>query len=184
MSSAVFEFSDASRTADRRTGRRRMWSARAMRIAIGLAGGGVGILVYLVDRRPEHTYFLFRIGVTRHLYESASPVFGFLNQNLPGFLHVFAFSLITGGILACRKKGSLIVALSWFATDAAFEVGQRFPARAESLIPQWFDSLPVLESARVFFRAGTFDPLDLIAMAFGAVAAYGLLLVTVERRRS
>ena len=118
------------------------------RIAIGLAALGVGLLVYLVDRQPEQTYFLYRIGVTHALYEGASPVFGSLGQNLPAFLHVFAFALITGGILACGKRGSLIVVLSWFATDAAFEVGQRFPAWAERLIPRWFDSLPVLESAR------------------------------------
>lgn len=161
-----------------------MRAASAKRIVIGLAALGLGLLVYLVDRRPEQTYFLLRLGVPHNLPTGGSPVFGLLGQNLPAFLHVFAFTLITGGILGCGMKGSMLVAASWLLTDAVFELGQRFPAWAEALIPQWFDSLPVLESARLFFRAGTFDPLDLIAMALGALAAYGLLLITMERRRS
>ncbi len=184
MSSLGTEFSDESPMVDQRQDCLRLWSTSATRIAIGLAAVGVGVLVYLVDRRPEDTYFLFRIGVTHTPFAGAAPVFGFLSQNLPAFLHVFAFILITGGILACRKKGALIVALSWSLTDAVFELGQRFPASAEIFIPQWFDTLPVLESARSYFRAGRFDPLDMIAIAFGALAAYGFLLITMERRRS
>ncbi len=162
----------------------RMRSANATRILVGLTALGIGLLVYLVDRRPEHTYFLYRIGVTDGLWEWAPSIFGSLGQNLPAFLHVFAFALITGGILACGAKGSLVVAAMWFLTDAAFELGQRFPASADAMIPNWFDTLPVFESARIFFRAGTFDPLDLIAMALGALAACGFLLITAQRRRS
>jgi hypothetical protein len=139
--------------------------------------------VYLADRRPEQTYFLYRIGVTHALHGGTSALFGSLGQNLPAFLHVFAFALITGGILACGKRGSLIVVLVWLATDVVFELGQRFPEWADVLVPRWVESLPVLENASSFFRAGTFDPRDLIAMAIGAMAAYSLLLVTVERRR-
>lgn len=158
--------------------------ASATRILIGLAALGIGVLVYLVDRRPEQTYFLLRFGITNSLPVDAPPVFGSLGLNLPAFLHVFSFALIMGGILGCGVKGSMLVAMIWFLTDAVFELGQRFPTWAENLIPQWFDSLPVLESARSFFRSGTFDPLDLVAMAFGALAAYAFLLITVERRRS
>jgi hypothetical protein len=161
-----------------------MRSASTTRIVIGLAALGIGLLVYLIDRRPDQTYFLLRLGMAHGVRESAPPVFGLLGQNLPAFLHVFAFILITGGILGCGIKGSMLVAVGWFLTDAAFELGQRFPATAELLIPGWFDTLPVLESSRTFFRAGTFDPVDLIAIATGALAAYGLLLMTMERRRS
>lgn len=158
--------------------------ADATRILIGLGTLGIGLLVYLVDRRPEQIYFLYRIGVTHALAETGSSVFGVFGQNLPAFLHVFAFSLMTGGILACGIKGSLVVAGGWLLTDAAFELGQKFPAWADAIIPHWFDTFPVLESARIYFLAGTFDPLDLIAMALGALAAYGFLLITGERRRS
>jgi hypothetical protein len=161
-----------------------MRASYVTRIAIGVTALGVGLLVYLADRRPEQIYFLQRIGVTHALYGGASTLFGSLGQNLPAFIHAFAFALITGGILACGQRGSLIVVLGWFATDAAFELGQRFPAWSEQFVPRWFDSLPVLESARPFFRDGTFDPLDLFAMAVGAVAAYFLLLATMRGGRS
>lgn len=153
------------------------------RIVIGMMALCVGLLVYLADRRPEQTYFLYRIGVTHALDGGSSSLFGSLGQNLPAFLHVFAFALITAGILACGKRGSLIVVLGWLATDVVFELGQRFSGWAEVLVPQWFESLPILENVRAFFRAGTFDPRDLIAMTIGAMAAYSLLLVTMERRR-
>jgi hypothetical protein len=139
--------------------------------------------VYLADRRPEQTYFLHQIGVTHTLDGGSSSLFGSLGQNLPAFLHVCAFALLTGGILACGKRGSLFVVLGWLATDVVFELGQRFPGWADIVVPQWFDSLPILENVRAFFRAGTFDPRDLIAMTIGAMAAYSLLLVTMERRR-
>jgi hypothetical protein len=153
------------------------------RILIGVGALAIGLLLYLTDRPPTETYFTARIGLTNTLYHVVPCLFGPLGWNMPAFLHVFAFILITGGILACGKKGSLIVAGSWFVIDAAFELGQRFAAWSEMFIPRWFDALPVLENARTYFRVGTFDMLDLIATALGALAAYSLLLVTLERRR-
>ena len=122
------------------------------RIVIGMTALSVGLLVYLADRRPEQTYFLHRIGVTHALYGGIPSFFGSLGQNLPAFLHVFAFALITGGILACGKRGSLIVVLGWFATDVVFELGQRFPAWSDVLVPRWFDSFPSGERARLLSR--------------------------------
>ena len=156
----------------------------SIRILIGGAALGFGFLVYLMARPPERTYFLFRTGMTNTLYHVLPRLFDPLSANLPAFLHVFAFTLITGGILSSQKIGSLVVAVSWLITECAFEVGQKFPAWSEALVPRWFDSLPVLENARSFFRTGTFDPLDLVAAAVGAVVAYVALLATMERRVS
>jgi hypothetical protein len=154
------------------------------RILVGTGALFVGLLLYLIDRPPDQTYFLFRLGLTSSLYDMVPPLFGLFGGNLPAFLHIFAFILITGGILACGKKGSLVVAVCWLATDAAFELGQKFPAWAERLVPRWFDSVPILETTRNYFRFGTFDSLDMVAVAIGAAAAYGALLATMERRSS
>jgi hypothetical protein len=154
----------------------------ATRILIGTGALIVGLLLYLIDRPPDQTYFLFRLGLTSSLYHAVPPLFGHLGGNLPAFLHAFAFILITGGVLACGRKGSLIVAICWFATDAAFELGQRFPSWAERFIPHWFDSIPILDTSRNYFRVGTFDTLDMVAVAIGAAAAYAALLATMERR--
>ena len=152
------------------------------RILVGTGALVVGFLLYVIDRPPDQTYLLFRLGLTSSLYRVVPPLFGHLGGNLPAFLHVFAFILITGGILACGRNGSLIVALCWFATDAAFELGQKFPAWTERFIPGWFDSIPVLEISRNYFQAGTFDSLDVLAVGMGAAAAYCALLATMERR--
>jgi hypothetical protein len=39
---------------------------------------------------------------------------------------VFAFILITAGLLGYRKKGYFIICLSWLLVDCAFELGQKF----------------------------------------------------------
>jgi len=152
------------------------------RILIGTGALVIGLLVYLTDRPPNETYFLFRIGVKNSLYHVVPPLFGPLGWNLPAFLHIFALILVTGGILACRERGSLVVAVSWLLTEWAFEIGQKFPVWAEALVPRWFDSIPVLENTPNYFRVGTFDPLDMVAIAIGAAAAYSVLLATMERR--
>lgn len=151
-------------------------------ILIGVGALVMGLLLYLTDRPPDETYFLVRLGLTNSLYHIVPPVFGALGWNLPAFLHVFAFILITAGILGCRHVGSVMVTVSWLLTEWAFELGQKFPAWTEALVPRWFDSIPVLEAARNYFRVGTFDPLDMVAGAVGAVAAYYTLLATMERR--
>jgi hypothetical protein len=155
-----------------------------IRVLIGGAALGVGFLVYLLARPPEQTYFLYRIGMTPGVHHTLPPRIDLVSGSLPAFLHVFAFILITGGILTCQKSGSLIVACSWLITDWAFELGQRYPAWSEALVPRWFDALPVLENTRRFFRTGTYDPLDMIAVCLGALAAYSVLLATTERRTS
>jgi hypothetical protein len=153
-------------------------------VLIGGAALAVGLFVYLMARSPEQVYFLSRLGVPDSIYRSLPPLFGSLGGSLPSFLHVFAFILMTGGILGCRKTGSLVVALSWLITECAFEIGQKFPNWSEALVPRWFDSFPILDNTRSFFRTGTFDPLDMVAAVVGAMVAYFSLLATMERRVS
>ena len=159
-----------------------MHPINATRILVGAGALVLGLLVYLIDRPPDQTYLLFRLGLTSSLYQVVPPVFGHLGGNLPAFLHVFAFILITGGILASGRKGSFVVAMCWFVTDVAFELGQKFPSWAERLVPRWFDSIPLLDATRNYFRFGTFDSLDIVAVAIGTAAAFGALLATMERR--
>ncbi len=143
---------------------------------------GFGFLLYLLTRPPAQTYFLAHLNITPTLYRSMPPLVRLLTGNVPAFLHVFAFILITGGLLGCRQPGALIISTGWLLTDVAFEVGQQFPAWTDAFIPRWFDTLPILENTRPFFRYGTFDPFDLVAICIGAVAAYGFLLNTMQRR--
>jgi hypothetical protein len=90
--------------------------------------------------------------------------------------------LITAGLIYCQKRGYLIVCLSWFLLDCAFELGQKYNAWSSRIIPDWFAGIPFLENTENYFRKGTFDILDLVAIAFGTAIAYFILLTTSKRR--
>ena len=65
-----------------------------------------------------------------------------------------------------------------FLEGSAFEVGQMFPKWSTSIIPDWFTGIPFLGNTENYFLKGTFDILDVIAIALGAVTAYLVLLRT------
>ena len=147
-------------------------------ILIGLGGLAIGILVYLIDRPPEATYFIHFSRIKISLYGILPNVFGVIGNSLPDFLHVFSFILLTAGLLSWRKRGSLVICLGWFSIDFIFELFQKFNALPLRMIPEWFKGIPFLENTESYFKQGTFDLLDLIAISLGTVTAYFVLLVT------
>lgn len=149
-------------------------------ITIGGLALFVGLLVYLVDRSPAQVYFLSKLKVSLSLSHLLPNFLGYVGKILPAFLHAFAFILITGGLLARGKRGALLVSLGWFLVDSLFEVGQRFGGRVAELIPGWFDRLWLLEATRSYFLVGTYDPLDMVAIATASIIAYIVLLRTLE----
>lgn len=158
----------------------RIQSLNFTQIGIGGAALFLGLLVYLVDRSPAQVYFLSKLGVSSSLSHLLPNLLGYAGKILPAFLHAFAFILITGGLLACGKRGALLVSLSWFLADCLFELGQRFGARIADLIPRWFEQFWLLEAARNYFLVGTYDPLDMVAIATASLIAYIVLLRTLE----
>jgi hypothetical protein len=152
-------------------------------ILIGAAGLLVGALVYLVDRPPDYTYFVYRSGIDISLYNILPNLFGPIGHSLPAFSHVFSFILITAGLIGCRKRGYLIICLSWFLVDCAFELGQKFNSFAVRFVPDWFAEIPIIGNTKNYFLQGTFDYLDLIAISIGSALAYFLLLVTDKRKQ-
>lgn len=152
-------------------------------ILIGVAALLLGSLVYLIDRPPDQTYFVYSAPVSISLYNIFPALFGVIGNSLPVFIHVFSFSLITAGLFSCRKRACVIVCLSWLFVDFAFELGQKYSALPLKIIPDWFDGIPFLENSADYFRCGTFDVFDLVAIAFGAAAAFFVILKTSEKRR-
>lgn len=151
-------------------------------IMVGLISLLVGVTVYLIDRSPGHTYFISRTGSTISLHHVLPPLFGYFAGSLPAFVHVFAFALLTSGILACKRKGCLIACIVWLSVDGAFELGQKFGGWSSSLVPSWFEGIPLLENTVNYFALGTFDFMDLAAIVVGSVAAYLTMMCTSERR--
>ncbi len=113
-------------------------------------------------------------------------MFGFIGQSLPTFAHVFAFCLLTAALLAGGKKAAMSVCLGWFLVDVAFELGQHsaLAPALSTLTPLWFAHLPILNQTDSYFLNGTFDPLDLLAIALGALAAYVVIQRTARWRMS
>ena len=151
-------------------------------IFIGVIVLLLGSLIYLIDRPPEQTYFVHTSPVKITLFNTVPNVFGFIGGSLPECIHVFSFIVITAGLLFCNRRGYLIVCLSWFFVDCAFEFGQKFAARFTPLVPNWFTGIPFLENTKSYFIHGTFDLIDLAAIAFGTLIAYFVLLTTQKRR--
>ncbi|MBW1750627.1 MAG: hypothetical protein JRJ37_08030 [Deltaproteobacteria bacterium] len=143
----------------------------------------VGTLVYLIDRLPEHTYFVFKSAVNISLFKTLPNLFGVIGNTLPSFVHVFAFILITAGMIACRKRGYLIICLSWLTLDVIFEFGQKFNAFFPSLVPAWFSRFPFLENTTNYFSRGTFDQADIASAMIGSALAYLVLIATMDERK-
>ena len=149
-------------------------------ILIGGVALFIGLLVYLVDRPPEETYFIYSIGIS--LYSTFPKLFGPFGNSSPAFIHAFSFILITAGLLSCRKKGYLIICLSWFLLECTFELGQKFDMWSSCLVPDWFTGIPFFENSKSYFLQGTFDFFDMAAITLGTIAAYFVLLGTMKGR--
>ena len=152
-------------------------------ILIGVIGLLIGSLVYLIDRPPYQTYFVYSSPINISLSNIIPSLFGAIGNSLPEFIHVFSFILITTGLVCCQKRGYLIICLSWFLVDSAFELGQKFNTWSSSITPDWFTGIPFLENTKNYFQRGTFDMVDLVAIAVGATAAYFVLLTTNKSKR-
>lgn len=159
-----------------------MRAINKLQISIGFLTLFAGLWLYLINR-PSDIYFVSIIKGAEHIHHLALPFPTGIGGTLPSFLHVFAFSLLLGGLLACRKIGYLIICCSWLFTNVLFELGQRHPISASQVIPECFEGMFILENMRDYFLNGTFDSFDLAASSVGALAAYWVLVRTREERR-
>jgi len=129
----------------------------------------IGTLVYVVDRRPDHVYFLPEYLSFVH---DSERLFGRLGDHLPTFAHVYAFILLTKVVNPASR--ALPVCAFWFGVDVLFEIGQSgavAPILAE-LIGTRLDGIPILENSAAYFLGGSFDWYDVLSIAIGALAAW------------
>ena len=159
-----------------------MRAINKLQISLGFLTLLAGLLLYLFTR-PSDIYFVSFIKGAENSHYWALPFPTGIGGALPSFLHVFAFSLLLGGLLACRKTGYLIICCAWLFTNVLFELGQRYPISASQVIPKWFEGMFILQNMRDYFLNGTFDFFDLLASSIGALAAYWVLVRTREERR-
>lgn len=153
-------------------------SVNRLQILSGVLIFCIGALVYLIDRPPEHTYFFNRYEFITTLHKTLPALFGPLGNYLPDFIHPLSFILITAGILSFRKRRYLIICISWLIVDCVFEFGQKYSTLFLKAVPDRFSGIPFLEAFEAYFRKGTFDPYDILAIFAGTITAYFILVLT------
>ena len=155
--------------------KRRMTRIRWFQVTLALTTLCLGTLVYVIDRPPGVTALPESIT----LFQPTVRFFGAVGRSLPAFAHVFAFSLLTVALIGGGRGKAIGACAGWFLVDTAFELGQypTIASKLASLTPTWFQAIPILNRTDHYFRYGTFDPVDLLFIALGALAAY----VVVQR---
>ena len=129
-------------------------------IMIGTAGLLFGTLVYLVDQSPHQIYFVYKSSTDISFYNILPNLFSPIGNNLPTFIYVFSFILIMAVLISCQKRCYLIIFMSWFHVDCAFELGQKFKSFAVRIIPDCFAGISILENTENYFIQGFFDYLN------------------------
>lgn len=148
---------------------------------------GIGLLFagtfyYYFFRNADQTYFIQLFGLTPQLIEP-HPFLQKLGYSLPTFIHVFAFSLLTAGLMANSQKGYAAACLFWFGINVLFEFGQKYDSWVIQFVPGWFSNFIFLENSKSYFLKGLFDYFDLLSITLGALVAYLVLLKTAHKEK-
>lgn len=141
----------------------------------------VGFGVYWFDRQPHSIYVLSTWTVEGN---GAAALFGSVGNYLPTFVHVYAFILLTAAVISPAPRQGVGICVLWAVIDSAFELAQ-IDVIAQAIaahVPAWFKGVPFLENTAAYFLRGTFDILDLVSIAAGALAAYLTITITIRRK--
>lgn len=132
-------------------------------------------LVFYALGRPDGTVCLLPVQLTQILPTVGT---GAALGSMPTFLHVFAFALLTVAVSRPQSRtGCVAIASGWCVVNILFEAGQH-PGLApliDDILPASFGVVPMLDNFSPFFLNGTFDPLDILAAALGAVASISFI---------
>ena len=151
-----------------------------VQLIFAIGGLLLGVLVYLLDREPNTVYF---VPDWLTLGSKVKPIFGFIGNYLPTFIHVYVFILLTTAVMQLHERLVIPVCITWFTIDSIFEIAQ-LPGIAQWIaarVPAWFQGVPFLENTASYFIAGTFDILDIVSIAAGTVCAYFTVVISFRR---
>ncbi len=131
----------------------------------------MGYVLYFVGRPGSP---IFALPANLDSWNSVHTLVAEFSGQLPSFLHTYAFILLTFLVLGTSSRFNLHLSIAlWSIVEILFETGQHilFKSSFIDMIPAWFELVPVLNSTTHYFLYGTFDPLDLLAIAIASVFA-------------
>lgn len=141
-------------------------------LIIGLISLIIGFIFYFSFRANTSSYFQIKLKTLDVLFGHYPRLFHNVGGALPSFIHPFAFSLIAMGLISGDKKSRGLICILFFLINFFFELGQKYNGFIIKYIPYWFNKFFVLENIKIFFNKGIFSVYDLIAIMFGAIAAF------------
>lgn len=141
----------------------------------------LGLSLYLLDRRPDQVFFIYTFGLPSLYNPEHSKIFGALSSNLPSFLHVCSFSLLTCALLPSQSKKKFVIAcMSWAGVNIMFEIGQLITTSTLLNIPHYFTKNKIFMHVFSYLQYGTFDFIDIIFAMLGSLIAYCILIITLK----
>ncbi|MBN1227285.1 MAG: hypothetical protein JXA79_09855 [Deltaproteobacteria bacterium] len=141
-------------------------------VLIGLISLIIGILFYVFFRPGLSTYFqreFMKIDILAHHFPT---ILGRVGGSFPEFIHPFAFSLISMGLISKGTKSRLLICTVFFSMNLFFEFGQKYSDFVVRFIPNSFNSLFIIENTKNYFVTGTFSVFDLAAIFLGSIMAF------------
>lgn len=158
-------------------------SSSAKRFALGLGSLAIGSLIYLLARPPWQAPLLTS---ALPLLRLPAPTYASFIDNLPSFLHTFAFILLFASVAKSSRRGYAKTCLLWMCVEVVFEVCQG------SIVKAWIQSSGIYNPKGGEFSdallaacfSGTFDVADLAAIILGGVVAFALLSISDTRGKT
>lgn len=149
-------------------------------IAAGIVSLAAGVAVYVLFRPDEQSLFLKWLPENfQHLPKIDSS--NFMIDSFPTFSHAFAMPLLSSGLLRLEKSGGVFMCVFWASVNLCFEAGQYYGNIAVSMIPDFFESVPVLENMNDYFINGRFDVVDCGSILIGGALAYLVIAGTTDK---
>ena len=146
-------------------------------VLLGFITISLGVLIYITIRPSWQAVWITEI-ISLNLRKSQ--LFTEIGNNLPSFLHVFGFSLLTAGIIVQKKWIYIIICGFWLLINLLFEFLQTDTAYTQlnymSINHAKLD--PILHWFKNYSLQAVFDPKDIFALIIGAFLAYIVLTKT------
>lgn len=153
-------------------------SINKKQLVVGGLALAIGFCIYLFDRNPHTVLAIYQLDIRSFYSPERTRIFGTLGGNLPSFIHVFSFSLITCALLPNKNNiVYLYICVIWFFVNFFFEFSQIL--QPGTISEYYFDNV-YLEPVIKYSQYGTFDYMDVVFMLLGLIFSYVTIRMTVE----